>query len=499
MDQGVTFMKKELVILGGGPGGYVAAIRAAQLGVMVTIIEQDRIGGTCLNYGCIPTKAFYKNAEALSLMQKPEEFGITLPEFNFDMTKVLDRKKEVVTRVREGVEQLLKGNRIEVICGTAKFVGAKSIEVTDCTGTRTQIEAERIIIATGSKSAPLTEPGMDSKKVITSDEALELPYVPKRMLIYGGGVIAVEFAGIFATFGSDVTIIKYRPRLIRSLDEEVSKRLSVYLRKKKIKFDIGVKIKEVIETDDGLTVVTETDNGIKEYQCDLLLGATGRIPNIDGLNLEATGVAYTEKGITVDAQYQTSTAGVYAIGDVTGGQMLAHIASEEGKVCVENMYTKQNDKDPSKVNYSAIPSCVFSFPEVATVGMTEEEAKEKTPDYLMGKALFAANGKAVTLAETDGFIKIIADKQTHVILGVHIIGPHASDLITEGTIAVLKRMTLEEIGEAIHPHPTLCEAFWEAVMDAKGLAIHGLPRPRVEKEATYARSNQTSDHPFDIL
>ena len=473
-------MKKELVILGGGPGGYVAAIRAAQLGVIVTIIEQDRIGGTCLNYGCIPTKAFYKNAEVLSLMQKPEEFGITLPEFHFDMTKVLDRKKEVVTRVREGVEQLLKGNRIEVIYGTAKFEGPKSLQVTDHAGIITQIEAERIIIATGSKSAPLTEPGMDSKKVITSDEALELPYVPKRMLVYGGGVIGVEFAGIFATFGSDVTIIKYRPRLIRSLDEEVSKRLSVYLRKKKIKVDIGVKIKEVIETDDGLTVVTETDNGIKEYQCDLLLGATGRIPNIDGLNLEKAGVAYTEKGITVDELYQTSAAGIYAIGDVTGGQMLAHKASEEGKVCVENIFEQNRGKEPTKVNYGAIPSCIFSFPEVATVGMTEEEAKDKNQDYLVGKALFAANGKAMTLAETDGFIKIIADKNSHVILGVHIIGPHASDLITEGIVAVGKGLTIEDIGDAIHPHPTLSEAFWEAVMDAKGLAIHALPRPQKE-------------------
>ena len=414
------------------------------------------------------------------MMQSPEEFGIALSELSFDMTKVQVRKNEVVTRVREGVEQLLKGNRVEVIRGTAKFVGPKLLEVTDPSGATAQIEGDRILIATGSKSAPLTEPGMDSPKVITSDEALELDYVPKRMLIYGGGVIGVEFAGIFASFGSDVTIIKYRPRLIRSLDEEVSKRLSVYLRKKKIKFDIGIKIKEVVETEDGLTVITETENGIKEYQCDLLLGATGRIPNTAGLNLEATGVAYNEKGITVDEHYKTSAEGVYAIGDVTGGQMLAHIASEEGKVCVENIYTGESgdfDVDSAKVDYNAIPSCVFAFPEVATVGMTEEEAKEKNPDYLVGKALFAANGKAVTLAETDGFIKIIADKATHVILGVHIIGPHASDLLPEGTLAVAKHLTIEEIGDVVHAHPTLSEAFWEAVMDAKGLAIHSLPRP----------------------
>jgi dihydrolipoamide dehydrogenase len=480
MDQGANLMKKELVIIGGGPGGYVAAIRAAQLGVSVTVIEKDRVGGTCLNRGCIPTKAFYKNAEVFSIMKESEVFGISLPEVGFDMRQVQSRKKDVVNQVSGGVEQLLKGNRIEVVKGSARFVGPRELEVTGGDGTQTIMEAERIIIATGSLSAPLPEPGMDSPRVITSDEALELDYVPKRMLIYGGGVIAVEFAGIFASFGTEVTMVKYRPRLIRSLDEEVSKRLGVYLRKKKIKVDIGVKIKEVIETEDGLKVMAETDSGPKEYECELLLCATGRVPNIDGLNLEAAEVEYAEKGIKVDEQYRTSTNGVYAIGDVTGGQMLAHIASEEGKVCVENMYLNESGTTPMKVNYDAIPSCVFSFPEVATVGMTEEEAKEKNPDYLVGKALFAANGKAVTLAETDGFIKIVADKHTHMILGVHIIGPHASDLILEGILAVDKRMTIEEIGEAVHPHPTLSEAFWEAVMDAKGLAIHALPRPQKE-------------------
>jgi dihydrolipoamide dehydrogenase len=474
MDQGANLMKKELVIIGGGPGGYVAAIRAAQLGVSVTLIEKDRVGGTCLNRGCIPTKAFYKNAEVYNLMKESDVFGISLPEGGFDMTRVLSRKNQVVNQVCDGVEQLLKGNRIEVIKGSARFVGPRNLEVTDRDGTVTLLDGEKVIIATGSLSAPLPEPGMDSPRVITSDEALELDYVPKKMLIYGGGVIAVEFAGIFASFGTDVTMVKYRPRLIRSLDEEVSKRLSVYLRKKKIKVDIGVKIKEVIETEDGLKVMAETDSGTKEYDCDLLLGATGRIPNTEGLNLEAAGVAFSDKGIAVDSCYQTSVPGVYAIGDVKGGQMLAHIASEEGKLCVENIFAGNGNH----LNYNAIPSCVFSFPEVATVGMTEEQAKEQNPDYLVGKALFAANGKAVTLNETDGFIKIVADRNTHVILGVHIIGPHASDLILEGTLAVQRRLTLEEIGEAVHPHPTLSEAFWEAVMDAKGGAIHGLPRPK---------------------
>jgi dihydrolipoamide dehydrogenase len=476
-------MKREVVIIGGGPGGYVAAIRATQLGKSVTIIEKDQVGGTCLNRGCIPTKAFYKNAEVINLFRQAEAFGIASPDCSLDMAKVLERKNEVVARVRTGVEQLLAGNQIEVIRGIAKFAGPKLLEVEDGYGNMIRIEADRVIIATGSRPAPMTEPGMDSKRVITSDEALQLNDVPKRMLIYGGGIIGVEFAGIFASFGSDVTIIKYRPRLIRSLDEELSKRLNIYLRKKKIKVDVGVKIEKVVEAEDGLLVVCETDSGPREYKCDMLLSAIGRIPNMEGLNLDLAGISYDDKGILVDEFYQTSSKDIFAIGDVIGGQMLAHVASEEGKVCVENLYSDLFHKEHRKVNYHAIPSCVFSFPEVATVGMTEEEAKEENPDYLVGKSLFAANGKAVTLAETDGFIKVIADQATHVILGVHIIGPHASDLITEGTLAVRQGQTIEEISALIHPHPTLCEAFWEAVMDAKGLAIHSLPhQPQAREE-----------------
>ncbi len=461
---------RNLIIIGGGPGGYVAAIRAAQLGFSVTIIEKDKIGGTCLNRGCIPTKALYKNAEILNALQNVNEFGIELPEYSFDMAKIRSRKDDIVQKMRTGTEQLLAGNKIQIIKGEARFLDSNTLEVVSAEGEATVIRAHRIIIATGSTPSVMPEPGMNSTKVITSDEALDLDHVPKRMVIYGGGVVGVEFACIFASFGTEVTIIKYRPRLIRSLDEDLSKRLAFFFRKKKIQVDIGVKIKEVIEVDDGLKIITETDKGIREYSCDLLLNAAGRTPNIAELNLEAAGVVHDTRGIKVNDNYETSTPGIYAIGDVIGGQLLAHVASEEGKVCVEKM-----NGNNASVNYDAVPSCVFSFPEIATVGMTEEQAKEKNPDYLVGKSIFAANGKAITSGETDGFIKVIADRSTHRILGVHIIGPHASDLIPEGILAIQQGLTIEQIGETIHAHPTLAEAFWEAVMDAKREAIHILP------------------------
>ncbi|GAB1476821.1 dihydrolipoyl dehydrogenase [Bacillota bacterium] len=463
-------MDKNLIIIGGGPGGYVAAIRAAQLGFQVTLIEKDKIGGTCLNRGCIPTKALYKNAETLNSLQNAGDFGIELSDFSFAMAKVQSRKEDIVEKMRAGTEQLLKGNKIQIIKGEARFLDSNTLEVLTGAGESTLLKAEGIIIATGSLPSVMPEAGMNLSKVISSDQALNLDYVPKRMVVYGGGVVGVEFACIFASFGSEVTIIKYRPRLIRSLDEELSKRLAFFFRKKKIQFDTGVKIKEVEEVDGGIKIITDSDKGIKEYECDLLLNAAGRSPNIAGLNLEAAGVDYDAKGIKVNENYQTSTPGIYAIGDVIGGQMLAHVASEEGKVCVERMKGIS-----SSVNYDAVPSCVFSFPEVAAVGLTEEQAKEQSIEYLVGKSLFAANGKAMTLGEPEGFIKIIADRASHKILGVHIIGPHASDLIPEGTLAIQQGLTIEQIGETIHAHPTLAEAFWEAVMDAKGEAVHILP------------------------
>ncbi len=465
-------MNRDLVIIGGGPGGYEAAIRGAQLGKKVTLIEQDRMGGTCLNRGCIPTKALYKNAETINSLKKMLEFGISLGEFTFDMSTAQDRKNEVVDKLVTGVDQLLKGNNIEVIKGKASFKTNKVINVVTEFGTE-EITANDIIIATGSTTALVPVPGIHLNGVITSDEILNLKEVPKNLVVLGGGVVGVELASIFASFGSEVTIVEFMPKILFRLDDELSKKLTVYLKKQGIKIMAGTGLKEVQQSEEGLIVIVENEKGKTELNCDYLLSAAGRKPNTDGLNLEAVGIEYDRKGIKVDENYKTSAEGVYAIGDVIGGTMLAHISSEEGKICVE----KLNGHDIS-VNYSAVPSCIFTFPEVSTVGMTEDEAKEKNIEYLVGKSMFGANGKALTMGEGEGFVKVLAEKESHKIIGVHIMGPHASDLIHDGAMAIQNGLTVENIKESVFSHPTLSEVFYEAVCGCIGEAIHSLPKKK---------------------
>lgn len=465
-------MERDLVIIGGGPGGYEAAIRAAQLGAKVTLIENDKLGGTCLNRGCIPTKALYKNAEAVNSLKNMNEFGISLGEYTFDMLKAQERKNEVVKKLVTGIEQLLKGNVIEVIKGKASFKGSKLLEVVTEEGTE-EITAKNIIIATGSSSSSVPVPGIDLPNVITSDEILDFESVPKNLAILGGGVVGVEFAGIYASLGAQVTIIEFLPKILYRLDDELSKKLSVYLKKQGIKVITGSALKEVQKTDEGLKLIAGNDKGTTEVTCDYLLSAAGRKPNMDGLNLEAAGIEHDRKGINVDGNYKTSAEGVYAVGDVIGGTMLAHIASEEGKVCVENIYGHN-----SKVNYNAVPSCVFTFPEAASVGMTEDEAKEAGIEYIVGKSMFGANGKALSMGEGEGFVKVMAEKESHKLIGVHIMGPHASDIVHDGSLAIQNKLTIENIKESVFAHPTLSEVFYEAVCGCIGEAIHTMPKKK---------------------
>lgn len=470
-------MDRDLLVIGGGPGGYVAAIRGAQLGKKVILIEEDKIGGTCLNRGCIPTKALYKNAEVINTLNNINSFGITVSDYTVDMIKVQQRKQEIVDKLKTGIEQLLKGNNIEVIKGSASFTGNKNVEVKDLDGNKTNYTAENIIIATGSVDREVLVPGADLERVITSNEALELDHIPKKVVIYGGGVVGVEFASILSSLGAEVTIIKYTPRLLSKFDEEIARRLAMYIKKKGIKLVTGVNLTEIQSFDDGLKVIVTNDKGENsEFICDYLLSSAGRKPNINGLNLEVENIEYDKKGIKVNESYETSSKNIYAIGDVIGGNMLAHLASEEGKICVENICGIE-----SRVNYDAVPSCVFCFPEVSTVGLTEEEVKERGYDYIVGKTMFGANGKALTMGEGDGNIKIIADNNTHKILGVHIIGPHASDIIHEGVLAIENGLKIENIVKSIHAHPTLSEAFVEAVSGCLGEAIHSMPSKKVNK------------------
>ncbi|MDF2675793.1 MAG: lpdA, partial [Bacillota bacterium] len=304
-------MENKLVIIGGGPGGYEAAIRASQLGANVTLIEENKLGGTCLNKGCIPTKALYKNAEVINTLQNISEFGIELSNYSVDMIKVQERKNEVVNKLRSGIEQLLKGNKIEVINGKATFIGDKTLEVKTENSVE-KLTAENIIIATGSNSSVINVPGIDLNGVITSDEALNFNYIPKSMVIVGGGVIGIEFASIFATMGTDVTIIEFLPRLMYRMDEELSKRITMYLKKKKIKIVTGIGVKEIISSESGLKVVAGNDKGDTEYECENVLVAAGRVPNVTGLNLEAENIEYDRKGIRVNENYETSQKGIYA-------------------------------------------------------------------------------------------------------------------------------------------------------------------------------------------
>lgn len=464
-------MDMDLIVIGGGPGGYVAAIRAAQLGAKVVLIEQEKIGGTCLNKGCIPTKALYRNAQMLNYLKGMKEFGITLEGYSFDLDTAQTRKQEIVDRLQTGISHLLKSFGVQVIKGKGSLISNSIVEVTDTDGNKDRITTKNILLATGSQPSKIPVPGLDLPGVIFSDEALELDYIPKEMVIIGGGVVGIEFAGIYQAFGTQVTIVELLPRILPTVDEEIVRRLTPLLKKKGIKIETGVKVQEIAQEADGLKILAEGKQGPRQYFGDLVLVSAGRKANIENLNLSDLGITYDQGGIKVDSQYATSVPGIYAIGDVIGGQMLAHVASEQGKTFAENIFGSG-----AQVNYDAVPSCVFSFPQVAAAGLTEEEAKTRGISYTVSKFMFAANGKALTMGETDGLVKVIAEEHSKKIIGVHILGPQASDLIHEGVLAIHNGLNAEEIGNAIHAHPTLAESFHEAVLGLNDRAIHMIPK-----------------------
>jgi len=455
----------DLIIIGGGPGGYVAAIRAAQLGMKVALVEKDELGGTCLNRGCIPTKAYFQNAQVMHTLGRLQQFNIDVDTPRFDMAGALERKNRIVNGLVTGIGGLLKANAVEVIKGEARLTGKGCLSV----GTELYTAA-RILVASGSLPLRLSLAGSDDKRVLTSDEILMIDQVPERLVIIGGGVIGIEFACIFNALGSQVSIIEYQPDILNLLDQELVKRMTVYLKKQKITLYTGSSVQSIEANSQEVTVKASGKKGELAVTTDLVLMAAGRRPASSGFGLEELGVA-TERGfIKVDADYQTNVAGIYAIGDIIGQPMLAHVASEEGIVAVERMQGLG-----SEVPYHAIPSCIFSIPEIATVGKSEEEAKAQGIPYTSGKFLFAASGKAMAMGETDGFVKVIAN-QEGIVIGVHIIGPHASDLIQEASLIVRHHLTIDQVAETVHPHPTLGEALLEAVLDAGGRALHINPR-----------------------
>lgn len=468
-------MQKKIVVIGGGPGGYVAAIRGAQLGASVTLIERHKIGGTCLNYGCIPTKTLYRNAELLHTLSHIEDFGIKVDNYSFDVDKIQARKDEVVNTLVGGIEQVLKANGIEIIEGTASFIDKKTLKVVKNDGETIEVTGDDIIIATGSTTQIPPFAGTDLPGVITSKELLEFKSIPEKLVIIGGGVIAMEFAGIFAAMGSDVSVLIRSDRFLREVDTEISKRFGAMLKKKGVNLYKSIENMAIVEKDGGLVVTGNTAKGPVEFPATNVLLSTGRVPVHKYLNLEAAGVEVGKKGISVDHHtFATNVDHIYAIGDVNGIIMLAHAASHQGIAAVEHIMGIEH-----KGNHDAVPNCIFVFPEIATVGLSEDEANEKGIEIKKSKFMFGANGKALSIGEPEGFIKVISD-MNDVILGVHIMGPHASDLIAEGTLAVANKMTVDHIANTIHAHPTLAESFAEATLGLRGEAIHMAP-PKLKK------------------
>lgn len=455
----------DLLIIGGGPGGYVAAIRARQLGMSVVLIEKDRAGGTCLNRGCIPTKAYYRNALFMHDLKASSEFNVKVGNFAFDMGGARQRKDQIVDNLVLGVDKLLQANGVDRIKGEAVLLDRNTVLVND-----TELKGKNILLATGSIPAYLAIPGVELPGVMNSDQILELNDVPERLLIIGGGVIGLEVACIFNALGSQVTVIEFRPELLNSLDKELGKRLLVFLKKQGITVHTAAAVEKIEAAARGLKLSATGKKGNIEALADVILTAGGRKASTVGLNLEKLGIVSDKAGfIKVDKHFATSAEGIYAIGDVIGGYMLAHVASEEGIAAVEKMAGMDRT-----VHYHAVPACVFTIPEIASVGLSEEAAKAQGLVCRSGKFQFAANGKALTMGETGGMVKVLAD-QDDVIVGVHIIGPHASDLIMEGTLLVQNRRKVSETTGTIHPHPTLSEALMEALLDVHGQAIHLAP------------------------
>ena len=462
-------MSKSIVFIGGGPAGYEGAIRAAQLGAKVIVIEKEDIGGTCLNRGCIPTKALYKNAEILREIKRSEEYGYKVGEVEIDFSKIMSRKNDVVTKLREGILFVMNSYNIEIIYGNASFKDKKTLKVVSSDSER-EISADYFVIATGSLPIIPNVEGVDLEGVITSRELLSLKEIPKKMAIAGGGVIGLEFANIFNELGTEVTIISNA--LLKRMDKELAKRITSMVKKQGIKFLAKSHLEKIEKTEDGLIIYTTNEKN-KTVEADLLLLAMGRYANYSDLNLEKIGIEVDKKGIIVNDEFKTNIDGIFAVGDVIGKKMLAHVASNQAISLVENLFA-----GGSHIDLDTVPDCVFINPEVATVGYTEEELKEKGIEYNKNKFMFAANGKALALNEGEGFVKVLSSKEDNVVLGVHILGPHASDLIMEGAFSVSHKFSIEDIGKVIHPHPTLSETYLEASLGIIDEAIHKVKSKR---------------------
>ena len=460
-------MKFDLIVLGSGPGGYVTAIRASQLGLKTAVIEKESLGGICLNWGCIPTKALLKSAQVFEYINHAEDFGISIKSASADFPAVIKRSRDVADGMSKGISYLLKKNNVEVLNGHGKLKKDKIVSVSH-DGKEVDYSANHVIIATGARSRQLPNLPQDGKKILGYRDALVMQKAPKKMVVVGSGAIGVEFAYFYNSMGTEVTVVEYMPNIVPLEDKDISKQLQRSFKKSGIKVMTDSSVEKVNTNDSGCKVYVKTKKGEEIIECDVVLSAVGISANIEGIGLDEVGIKTENGRILVDDYYNTNVPGYYAIGDVLATQALAHVASAEGITCVE----KIAGHTPEVIDYGNIPGCTYCSPEIASVGMTEEKAKEAGHEIKVGKFPFTASGKASAAGHKDGFVKVIFDAKYGEWLGCHMIGYNVTEMIAEAVVARKLETTGHEILKSVHPHPTMSEAVMEAVADAYDEVIH---------------------------
>lgn len=462
-------MSYDIIVVGSGPGGYVTAIRASQLGLKTAIVEKESLGGVCLNWGCIPTKALIKSANVYEYLQHAADYGINVKESSADFGAMIKRSRDVANGMSNGIQFLMKKNKIDVLKGNGVIKAGKAVEVTDESGNKTTYTAAKgVIIATGSRSRQLPNLPQDGTKIIGYRQAMTLPTQPKKLVVVGSGAIGVEFAYFYNAIGTEVTVVEYLPNIVPIEDEDVSKQLEKSFKKAGINILTNASVESVDTSGNGCVVSIKTAKGEEKIECDVVLSAAGVVTNIENIGLEELGIVVDKGRILVNDYYQTNLPGYYAIGDVVPGPALAHVASAEGIICVE----KIAGHHPEPLNYGNIPGCTYCSPEVASVGMTEKAAKEAGYEIKVGKFPFSASGKASAAGAKDGFVKLIFDAKYGELLGGHMIGANVTEMVAE-LVAVRKLETTgEELIKTVHPHPTMSEAIMEAAAAAYGEVIH---------------------------